>query len=151
MCAGKTVFENASDKWTERELDKAMERFADIFGERAKTHGAAGWQMNDHAIRLTEQLRFDYCSDGRGHSPFLPVLENQVIRCPQIPTTLPTLDELIGIGGVTDGNVANFLLKRTAFEPAAPHVYTLHTEMEGMKLLPAFDALLSGWKTQAIS
>jgi undecaprenyl phosphate-alpha-L-ara4FN deformylase len=24
----------------------------------------------------------------------------------------------------------------------------LHTEMEGGKLLPAFDAMLSGWKTQ---
>jgi hypothetical protein len=27
-------------------------------------------------------------------------------------------------------------------------VYTLHTELEGGKLKPAFDALLSGWKTQ---
>ncbi|HYM35115.1 MAG TPA: polysaccharide deacetylase family protein [Steroidobacteraceae bacterium] len=140
--------ENASDAWTERELDKATERFHDIFGERAKTHGAAGWQMNDHAIRLTEKMRFDYCSDSRGHSPFLPVVGKTVLRCPQIPTTLPTLDELIGVGDVNENNVANFLLMRTAIEPAAPHVYTLHTELEGMKLMPAFDALVSGWKTQ---
>jgi peptidoglycan/xylan/chitin deacetylase (PgdA/CDA1 family) len=140
--------ESANAEWTERELTKAVDRFTEIFGERSKTHGAAGWQMNDHAFRLTETLHFDYCSDSRGHSPFLPVIEGRVVRCPQIPTTLATLDELIGIGDVTDDNVANFLLMRTAFEPAAPHVYTLHTEMEGGKLLPAFDALLSGWKTQ---
>jgi hypothetical protein len=29
------------------------------------------------------------------------------------------------------------------------HVYTLHAELEGMKLLPAFDALLGGWREQA--
>jgi undecaprenyl phosphate-alpha-L-ara4FN deformylase len=139
---------NASEAWTERELEKAVDRFAEIFGERAKTHGAAGWQMNEHAMHLTARFRFDYCSDSRGHSPFLPVVENTVVRCPQIPTTLPTLDELIGVGDVTESNVANYLLKKTAFEPAAPHVYTLHTEMEGMKLMPAFDALLAGWKTQ---
>jgi undecaprenyl phosphate-alpha-L-ara4FN deformylase len=140
--------QNASDAWTEREFNKAVDRFAEIFGERSKTHGAAGWQMNDHAIRLTAQLGFDYCSDSRGHSPFLPVIDDAVVRCPQIPTTLPTLDEVIGVGEITENNVANFLLKRTALEPAAPHVYTLHTEMEGLKLMPAFDALLSGWKTQ---
>jgi len=140
--------EGARDNWTERELDKAVERFADIFGERAKTHGAAGWQMNNHAMRLTATLRFDYCSDSRGHSPFLPMVEHSVVRCPQIPTTLPTLDELIGVGDVKEDNVANFLLMRTAFEPAAPHVYTLHTELEGMRLLSAFDTLLAGWKTQ---
>jgi peptidoglycan/xylan/chitin deacetylase (PgdA/CDA1 family) len=140
--------EGASDAWTERELARATERFIEIFGQRAKTHGAAGWQMNAHAIRMTEKLSFDYCSDSRGHSPFIPVVDGHIVRCPQIPTTLPTLDELIGVGDVTESNVANFLLMRTAFTPPAPHVYTLHTEMEGMKLLPAFDALLSGWKVQ---
>ena len=28
------------------------------------------------------------------------------------------------------------------------HVYTLHAELEGGKLAPVFDALLSGWKSQ---
>ncbi len=140
--------EKANASWTERELVKAIDRFAYIFGERAKTHGAAGWQMNDYAMHMTATMGFDYCSDSRGHSPFLPVVNDNVVRCPQIPTTLATLDESIGVGDVTEENVASFLLKRTAFEPSAPHVYTLHTEMEGMKLLPVFDALLAGWKTQ---
>jgi peptidoglycan/xylan/chitin deacetylase (PgdA/CDA1 family) len=142
---------NADAAWTDRELKKATERFAEIFGEPAKTHGAAGWQMNDHAIRMTANLGFDYCSDGRGTTPFLPLVGDEIVRCPQLPTTLPTLDELIGVDGITANNVADFVLKKTAQPPVAPHVYTLHTELEGGKLKPAFDALLSGWKAQGYS
>lgn len=138
----------ANDAWTAKELTKATERFAEIFGEPAKTHGAAGWQMNDHAIRMTAKLGFDYCSDGRGRTPFLPMVGNDVVRCPQLPTTLPTLDELIGVDAITASNVAAHVLKLTAQQPTAPHVYTLHTELEGGKLKPAFEALLTGWKAQ---
>lgn len=28
------------------------------------------------------------------------------------------------------------------------HLFTLHAELEGMKLLPLFDRLLQGWKSQ---
>lgn len=142
---------HANEAWTARELDKARTRFQEIFGEPARTHGAAGWQMNAHALRMTAQLGFDYCSDGRGHSPYFPEIAGSIVRCPQLPTTLPTLDELIGIDAITDRNVADFILKQTAMQPKSPHIYTLHTEMEGNKLKPAFDALLSGWKAQGYS
>jgi peptidoglycan/xylan/chitin deacetylase (PgdA/CDA1 family) len=138
----------ADERWTAAEMRKATERFAEIFGEAAKTHGAAGWQMNDSAYRLTESLGFDYCSDGRGSTPFFPLIGDSRIRCPQIPTTLPTLDELIGLNGIDASNVASSLLRTTDTAPSSPHVYTLHTEMEGMQLLPVFDSLLAGWKAQ---
>ena len=138
----------ADDAWTEREMRNAVERFAEIFGEPAKTHGAAGWQMNDCALRLTQQLGFDYCSDGRGTTPFLPMLGTDVVRCPQLPTTLPTLDELIGVDAITVENVAAHLLASTERQPTSPHVYTLHAELEGGKLQKTFDELLGGWRTQ---
>jgi peptidoglycan/xylan/chitin deacetylase (PgdA/CDA1 family) len=65
-----------------------------------------------------------------------------------LPTTLPTLDELIGIGGITPANVAAHVLAMTAEPPSSGHVYTLHAELEGMKLLPAFEQLVVGWKEQ---
>jgi peptidoglycan/xylan/chitin deacetylase (PgdA/CDA1 family) len=97
---------------------------------------------------MTAKLSFDYCSDGRGTTPFLPKVGNDIVRCPQLPTTLPTLDELIGVDGITESTVAAHILKQTAQQPNSPHVYTLHTELEGGKLKPVFDTLLSGWKAQ---
>ena len=132
--------------WTGEEMGAAYLRFSDIFGERARTHGAAGWQMNAHALRLTQRLGFDYCSDTRGRCPFIPVYRGEIIACPQLPTTLPTLDELIGREGLSADNVAAHLLRLCEDPPPTGHVYTLHAELEGMKLLPLLESLLAGWK-----
>ncbi len=137
----------ADAAWTQREMARACDRFHEIFGEAARTHGAAGWQMNAEALRLTQQLGFDYCSDGRGTGGHLPVWNAELIRCPQFPTTLPTLDEIIGVDGLTAENVAGALLARTA-EGSGDHVFTLHAELEGMKLAPVMEQLLIGWKAQ---
>jgi peptidoglycan/xylan/chitin deacetylase (PgdA/CDA1 family) len=131
-------------KWTEREMDLAVRRFTEIFGEAPRTWGAAGWQTNAHAARFEE--RFDYASDTRGTHPFRPVWRGKPAGCPQVPTTLPTLDELIGRDGIEEGNVAAHLLGLTA-QPRA-HVFTAHAELEGGALLDAFDSLLRGWKEQ---
>ncbi len=140
--------ETADGVWTEREMQRAIDRYTEIFGVAPKTHGAAGWQMNAHALRLTQRLGFDYCSDGRGSHPFIPVQKAEVVFCTQLPTTLPTLDELIGCDGITADNVHEHLLKRTATAPANGHVYTLHAELEGRKLAPVFERLLEGWRAQ---
>src|SRR4029079_16693694 len=90
---------------------------------------------------------FDCGAEGRGTHPFLPVTNGELIRCPQLPTTLPTLDELIGVDNITETNVAAHLLARTKTE-SGPHVVTLHAELEGMRLAPVFEQLLAGWKAQ---
>ena len=138
----------ASESWTRREMQRARDRFESVFGEPAQTHGAAGWQMNAHAFRLTAEMGFRYCSDSRGSRPFIPVIEGRAIACPQLPTTLPTLDELIGNDGLNENNVARHLLKLTEQTTAAGHVYTLHAELEGNRLSPVFEDLLSGWRAQ---
>ena len=139
----------ADARWTERQMRLARERFEDIFGEPPRAHGAAGWQTNLHALRLTQRLGFDYCSDTRGSCPFIPVWRAEIVACPQLPTTLPTLDELIGTNGLTRKNVAEHMLDLTRERPAPGHVYTLHAELEGGKTLaPVFEAMLAGWKSQ---
>ena len=138
----------ADAAWTRAEMQRACDRYTDIFGAAPLTHGAAGWQMNIHALRLTQRLGFEYCSDGRGTYPHLPVWNAELIRCPQLPTTLPTLDELIGRDGVSESNVAAHVLELSKDPPPAGHVYTLHAELEGMRLAPAFEQLLAGWKAQ---
>ncbi|HUW27381.1 MAG TPA: 4-deoxy-4-formamido-L-arabinose-phosphoundecaprenol deformylase [Sulfuriferula sp.] len=134
--------------WTQREMTCAMQRYTEIFGQPAPTHGAAGWQMNDAALVQERQWGMAYCSDTRGTHPFIPLLANGQTSCPQLPTTLPTLDELIGADGIDTANVADAVLAMTAQPGANGHVYTLHAELEGMKLAPVFERLLSGWQRQ---
>jgi peptidoglycan/xylan/chitin deacetylase (PgdA/CDA1 family) len=128
-------------EWTEREMVRACNRFSEIFGASPRTWGAAGWQTNAFAARFEEL--FDYASDTRGEAPFRPVWNGSAVGCVQIPTTLPTLDELIGL----HDDVVQHLLNLTAAR-ARDHVFTGHAELEGGKLLPLFERLLAGWKTQ---
>jgi peptidoglycan/xylan/chitin deacetylase (PgdA/CDA1 family) len=134
--------------WTRHEMQLAVDRFTEIFGEAPKAHAAAGWQMNRHALRLTQQLGFDYSSDTRGTHPFIPTVNAEIIACPQLPTTLPTLDEIMNRDGITPDNVAQHILQITANPPATGHVFTLHAELEGGKWMPVFEQLLAGWKEQ---
>jgi len=127
-------------EWTEREMERAVARFAEVFGEAPRTWGAAGWQLNRHAAWF-EERHFLYASDTRGRTPFQPTWGGVAIGCPQVPTTLPTLDELIGL----HEDVVRHLLSLTG---DGDHVFTAHAELEGGKLLPQFDALLAGWKAQ---
>jgi peptidoglycan/xylan/chitin deacetylase (PgdA/CDA1 family) len=135
------------EAWTRRQMQLAVERFHEVFGVSPQVHGAAGWQMNESAYALEEQLGFRYASDTRGATPYVPLISQRRSNCPQLPTTLPTLDELIGLDGNTPDNVHETLLSHTR-QLSAHHVYTLHAELEGMKLMPVFQRLLAGWRAQ---
>jgi undecaprenyl phosphate-alpha-L-ara4FN deformylase len=135
-------------EWTFRELQLAVDRYTEIFGEAPHAHAAAGWQMNRHALRLMQRLGFKYSSDTRGTHPFIPTWQAEIIACPQLPTTLPTLDELMNRDGITLDNIAEHILKLTEAPPSTGHVYTLHAELEGGKWLPIFEQLLQGWQAQ---
>ncbi|MBF6987944.1 polysaccharide deacetylase family protein [Cupriavidus sp. IK-TO18] len=132
--------------WTRRQMQQAFARYTEVFGEPPATHGAAGWQMNEDAFRQIDDWGMAYASDGRGTAPYIPTIDGVPCRHVQMPTTLPTLDELIGTGGLTEDNVHTALLKLT--EGAGDHVFTLHTELEGGKLAPVFERLLAGWRAQ---
>lgn len=132
--------------WTRRELERAMEVFGEVFGTPAHVHGAAGWQVNPHLFALEARLGFRYASDTRGTAPFLPALEGVASPCPQLPTTLPTLDELIGRDGVTEANAHEAVLAAARGTAPHGHVYTLHAELEGMRLEPVLERLLQAWR-----
>ena len=149
--------------WTQELMRQAERRHLAIFGEPARTHGAAGWQMNVSAFAELELAGIRYASDGRvaldergalrdqASGPHRLIADARQLACVQLPTTLPTLDELLGrvIDGtlITEHNVAAHLLALTA-NNQRDHVYTLHAELEGQKLAPVFDQLLAGWASQ---
>ncbi len=132
--------------WTRRQMQSAFDRYVEIFGEAPPTHGAAGWQMNDEAFRQIDDWGMVYASDGRGTGPYIPTVDGVACRHVQMPTTLPTLDELIGVGDLTEDNVHLAVLRLS--EDGRDHVFTLHTELEGGKLAPVFNRLLDGWRAQ---
>jgi undecaprenyl phosphate-alpha-L-ara4FN deformylase len=148
--------------WTDRQMQRAFDRYTEIFGQAPHTHGAAGWQMNEHAFERLDAFGMAYASDGRAAltdsgaladasaGPHRLAIGGRTLDCVQLPTTLPTLDELLGrrVGGtqVDTGNLAQVLLRLT--ETPRDHVFTLHAELEGQKLAPIFEQLLQGWRSQ---
>lgn len=134
-------------RWTEIEMNKAADMFQFIFNKKPHTHGAAGWQMNSYAFAWEQAQGMQYASDCRGQSPFLPVIDGQSLTCPQLPTTLPTLDELIGCDDLTVDNVHQRVIADSQQSTCGSHVYTLHAELEGMKLLPIMTRLLEAWRS----
>ncbi len=142
----KVVFKSAA--WTRQDMKSAVGRFTDIFGEAPRAFAAAGWQLNRDELRQTQRFGFDYASDTRGSHPFIPTWDAEIIACPQLPTTLPTLDELIGREGITLENVVSNMLNLTTNCSTTGHVFTLRAELEGGKWLTKFDQLLAGWKAQ---
>ena len=138
----------AKTVWTEIEMRRAHERYAEIFGVDAHGHAAPGWQMNPHALRLTQRLGYQWASDCRGTHPFIPVWNAEIVRCPQLPTTLPALAELVGFDNVSAENAHMALLQRTANKPETGHVLTLHAELEGLRFSDSFELLLTGLREQ---
>ena len=141
----------AAPAWTRRQMQLARDRFAEIFGTAPAVHGAAGWQMNPAAFALEHELGFRYASDTRGTGPFLPLLDAPpgaatAAVIPQLPTTLPTFDELLGREGWTESNLHEALLRAT--ENGGDQVFTLHAELEGGLLAPVFERLLIEWKAR---
>ena len=138
-------------EWTLKQLNLAKQRFEEVFGHSPQTHGAAGWQMNDEALTWIDAQGMRYASDGRGASPFRPIVAGKALRHIQLPTNLPTLDELIGIDHITVENVHTHVLNITSKPNASQYpcnsfVYTLHAELEGMRLLGTMEKLLQGWQ-----
>ena len=130
----------------ESAMEKACKRFNTLFATAPEAHAAAGWRMNRHALRLTQRKGFSYASDCRGNHPFLPVIDGELINCPQIPTTLPTLDEILVLEpGFTADQAVDRIFQLSTASPG-DHVFTLRAELEGIKFTGAFERLLDHWK-----
>lgn len=135
-------------EWTRRAMERGCERFTDIAGVAPTVHGAAGWQMSRHAFRLTQRLGFYYGSDTRGSEPFMPVCDGELVACPQVPTTLPTLAECLALeGGNLDDALAR-LLAHSAEATVAGHVYCANAGLEGVRWPRTFERLLAGMRDQ---
>jgi len=136
----------ASEPWTRRELTLACDQFVEIFGQAPLVHGAPDGRPNRYVPALQRELGFHYASDTRGTGPFVPLLDHGAAAVPQLPTTLPTLDELIGRAELRAWIRSIMCWPSRPPCPRAIHVFTLHAELEGGAYLPSFERLLRAWQ-----
>lgn len=114
----------------QREFGAARDEFRRIFGSEAHTAGAAGWQSSPESRAAYDEAGLLYSSDTRGESPFFPRIGATVYRTLELPTTLPTLDELMGRPEFPDSAIAGHLV--SLLLPDRLNVLTVHAEIEGM-------------------
>jgi len=117
---------------TEEVLRKAFDVYRDITKKNPKSFAAPGWMINTHSLRFFEENNFVYTSNARGVSPFYPEMGNESFRILEIPTTLPTLDEVVGIEGNEITSLSEFYLN-TLTTTGGLNILTIHTELEGNK------------------
>lgn len=121
------------------EIKKGCDMLTEILGRNPDCFAAPAWQVTTEALKALEQFPFRFQSDCRGHSLFLPLVEGQRLSHVQVPTTLPTYDELIGLK-CTPANYNEYLLDM--IRPDRLNVLTIHAEVEGIGCLALFQDFL---------
>jgi undecaprenyl phosphate-alpha-L-ara4FN deformylase len=124
---------------TALELGRASALFEEILGYRARTTAAPGWTVSPDSLEIQDAMGLDYCSDSRGAAPFFPVMAGRRFRTLQVPTTWPTMDELLGEGNITAANINDHYL--SLVRPGL-NVHTIHAELEGNAVTGVFTDLL---------
>jgi peptidoglycan/xylan/chitin deacetylase (PgdA/CDA1 family) len=122
----------------EADLRDARESFALSVGTPPLATAAPGWRTTPRVLVLQDLLDYRYASDVRGSCAFRPVVDGVPLRTIQVPTTMPTVDELLGRAREIPSSVLAEI--RTGL-----NVFTLHAEVEGGPLLGVFrDVLVRG-------
>lgn len=128
------------------EFNQAKSEFLKVFGFSAKSAGAPGWQANEKSLRVYDESHLLYGSDCRGSEPFFPKVGDKVFKTLQIPTTLPTLDELIGRPEFPLEQLCDHYM--SLLKEDKPNVFTIHAELEGMLYLPFLEAFIQAAKAR---
>src|SRR5439155_1550905 len=139
---------------TRRGLTEGVPRLLELFrlaGVRASFFVTMGPDRSGRAIRRalrpsfllkmwrTNALRlygFRSARDTRGDAVFRPSVGGVDLATVQVPTTMPTMDELLGRVRDLPGALVG------ALRPGL-NVFTLHAEVEGGPLAPAFERFLA--------
>lgn len=120
------------------EFSLGVKMYKKIFNKLPKSFASPGWQCNEHSLEVEDSYNLLYSSDTRGKYPFFPKIKKK-FKTLQIPTTLPTFDELI-IQGVTEEYAPLkmvSLLSNKYF-----NVLNIHPEFEGATRMGLFRKFL---------
>jgi len=136
-------------RWTAKrvasEYRRLHEEYRAILGSDAHASACPGWTVSEAYLAEREKYPLLYTSDTREGGPFRPRVGGAASAIPEIPSTLPTLDEKLGdpeFRGPDD------LRRWFAGAPRGDAVHTIHTEVEGGPYREWFERLLDDWKSR---
>lgn len=152
-CYDHNAWQDKLFTWSEarvrEEVNRAANVFTSVFGHKPHTMGAAGWQANKESLCAYEDCSLAYASDVRGTKAFYPIVKRRRFNTLQIPTTLPTLDELIGRPAYPIEDLISVYHEK--IEAQSLNILTIHAELEGMYFLEWFTSFLDASIAQGIS
>ena len=123
-----------------RELERGAQAYVEILARKPSTFAAPAWLSRGASLRHQEGMGLEYASDCRGREPFRPVVGGRALSTPQVPATLPTLDETLG---GQDADAAAFFARMLQEAGASPWpVLTIHAELEGGPFAAEFATFL---------
>jgi peptidoglycan/xylan/chitin deacetylase (PgdA/CDA1 family) len=140
------LWHDEAAQWDEararEEFEKIVRVYESIFDEPPQSFAAPGWQAGSGTWRAMDALRLLYHSDSRGDAPYFA---SQTL---EIPTTLPTWDEMLAWDGVTPENLVERTLQE--FKSDTMNVWTVHAEFEGNVYFSQFKELVERVSAQGV-
>ena len=130
------------------EFAAARAEYRRIFGADARAAGAAGWQSNARTREVYDEAGLLYASDTRGGAPFFPRIGGRIFQTLEIPSTLPTFDELLGRPEFPDDRIVPHYL--SLLRSDRPDVLTIHAEIEGLGRRDLFRRLLAACRGHGV-
>lgn len=122
------------------EFTKMTDAYRSILGAAPASFAAPAWLLTRDLFDLEQQAGLRFASDTRGTAPFLPVFGGREGTIPQLPVTIPTLDECLG-RQTPEEFVAESL--QTASKQPDYACFTAHAESEGMAYKAVLESFLA--------
>jgi hypothetical protein len=138
----------AEADWVEHQCARLWERFAASGLEAPCSFATPDWQVHPRLFRELTPTRYRYSTLTRGKLPYFPMLQGVRSPIPEIPTTLPTVDELLRRPGVAMDKVHEHLYTQSQRLRPAGHVFAASAEREGLSRLGLMEKMLVMWKAQ---
>ncbi len=123
-----------------RHLERGVQSLTRICGRAPTCSAAPGWKANETMLLQKERFAFEFNSDCRGSSVFIPEVDGRRLTQPQVPVNLPTYDEIIGRDGINNATYNEHLL--SLIQPDQFNLLTIHAEVEGIACHEMFDEFL---------
>ena len=130
-----------------REVQQGYDSLTEILGRSPDSFAAPAWRIRPDVLQAIDHFPFRYHSDCRGDSIFQPIVGGRRLSHVQMPTTLPTYDEIIGLKCLPE-TYNEYLLNM--IRPDHLNVLTIHAEVEGISCLPRFRDFLDAARRRDI-